>query len=111
MAVRIRLRRMGNNKKPFFRISVTDIRAPATGRFLETVGWYDPKATGVNFKLNLERIAYWVNNGAQLSEPVSCLMRRQRRLERQVGSEATLEAGATEPQAVESACDIGEQQS
>lgn len=70
---------MGNNKKPFFRVTVADIRSPATGRFIETVGWYDPKMAGSNFKLSLERIEYWVAKGAQVSDSVMSLIKRNRR--------------------------------
>lgn len=80
MAVSIRLRRMGGRNQPFFRVVVTDSRRANQGRFLECVGWYDPKVReAVNFQLNLERIAYWQQRGAQVSETVRSLMRRARR--------------------------------
>jgi len=79
MAVKIRLRRMGSNKQPFFRVVVTDMRCPNSGRFLETIGWYDPKKKGVNYTLQTERLEHWIGRGAQLSDTVRSLMRKQRR--------------------------------
>ena len=79
MAVIVRLRRMGGNKKPFFRVVATDSRRPNEGRFLEALGWYDPKKKGTNFELKAERVEYWVSKGAQLSDTVRSLMRKLRR--------------------------------
>lgn len=78
--VKIRLMRMGNNKKPFFRIVVADVKRKVNGRYLENVGWYDPKATGKNFEVDLERVDHWVARGAQLTEAVATLVRKQRKL-------------------------------
>lgn len=78
MAVKIRLRRMGTNKKPFYRIVVADERSPSKGRFLETVGWYDPKVRGANHKLDMERIEHWTAQGAQVSDTVRSLMKQVR---------------------------------
>ena len=69
---------MGSNKKPFFRVVVTDMRCPNTGRFLETVGWYDPKKKHVNYELQADRVEYWVGRGAQVSDTVRSLMRKHR---------------------------------
>lgn len=77
MAVKIRLRRMGGNKKPFFRVVVADMRSPNTGRFLETLGWYDPKKPGTNFELKLDRVEYWRGRGALLTDTVRSLVRKQ----------------------------------
>ena len=79
MSVKVRLRRMGGNKRPFFRIVATDIRRKNDGSYLEALGWYDPKKDGVNFDLNVDRIVHWKKNGAILSETVASLVRRQRR--------------------------------
>ena len=78
MAVVIRMRRMGRKNQPYYRIVATDKRSPRDGRFIETLGWYDPKKTGKNFGLDAERIAYWQNNGAQLSDIVRSLVRREK---------------------------------
>ncbi|TAN37479.1 MAG: 30S ribosomal protein S16 [Verrucomicrobia bacterium] len=79
MAVIVRLRRMGGNKKPFFRVVATDSRRPNEGRFLEALGWYDPKKKGTNFELKADRVEYWVSKGARLSDTVRSLMRKLRK--------------------------------
>lgn len=79
MAVKIRMRRMGNNKKPFFRVVATDERNPQTGRYLENLGWYDPKEKGTNFKLNLERVDYWKSRGAIISPSVASIVKKARK--------------------------------
>lgn len=76
MSVKIRLRRMGTIKKPFFRIVATDTRNPRDGRFLETLGTYDPKKTGENFTVNKDRVSQWIKKGAQPSETVWTLLKR-----------------------------------
>lgn len=78
MAVKVRLTRTGANRDNCFRIVATDSRFPRDGRFIETLGWYDPKKTGKNFGLDAERIAYWQGNGAQLSDTVRSLLRREK---------------------------------
>ncbi len=78
MAVKIRLRRTGANNDVCYRVVAVDSRAPREGRFLEALGWYDPKREGVNFKLDAERVAHWQGQGAQLSDTVQSLMRRHR---------------------------------
>jgi small subunit ribosomal protein S16 len=57
----------------------TDSRAPRDGRFLEILGWYDPKREGENYKLDMDRVGYWQSKGAQVSETVGSLLRRARR--------------------------------
>lgn len=76
MAVKVRLRRAGGRKVPFYRVVAADQRFAPTGRFLENLGWYDPKQKGQNFSINLDRIQYWVDRGAHISETVRSLMRR-----------------------------------
>ena len=78
MAVKIRMTRMGNNKKPFFRIVVADEKRKINGRFLENVGWYDPKLTKGNCELKMDRIEYWKAKGAILSDSVRSLVRKTR---------------------------------
>ena len=53
MAVKMRLRRMGSRNAPFYRVVIQDGRRAPTGRFIETIGWYDPKQEGTNFSINL----------------------------------------------------------
>ncbi len=74
----IRLRRMGSNKRPFFRVVVADSRAPRDGRAVEELGFYDPRATPERFSVDRERLAYWVKVGAQLSPTVRALLARHR---------------------------------
>ena len=76
MAVKIRLRREGRRNRAFFRVVVTESRAPRDGRFIEQVGYYDPVADPAVIKLDTERIAYWVGVGAQPSNTVKDLLRR-----------------------------------
>ena len=74
MSVKIRLRRMGAKKAPFYRIVVADSRCPRDGRFIEEIGTYDPMAEGENIKIDLERAKYWISNGAQPTETVRGLL-------------------------------------
>ena len=78
--VKPRLRRMGSANKPFYRLIATDSRSGTQGRFLETLGWYDPKQEGVNFKLKLDRIDYWLSVGAQVSDTASSLIKKMRKM-------------------------------
>ena len=72
--VKMRLRRMGAKKAPFYRIVVADSRCPRDGRFIEEIGTYDPMAEGENIKVDLERAKYWISNGAQPTETVRGLL-------------------------------------
>jgi small subunit ribosomal protein S16 len=76
MAVKIRLRRMGSRNAAFYRVIVQDSRFAPTGRFIETLGWYDPKQEGNNFSLNIDRVKYWLDNGAQPSETAQSLIKK-----------------------------------
>lgn len=79
MSVRIRLRRMGRRNHPFFRVIASDGRTATTGRFIENLGWYDPNKKGVNYELKLERLDYWIKNGAQMSDTVSNIAGKARK--------------------------------
>ena len=70
MAVKIRLRRMGQKKAPFYRIVVADSRSPRDGRFIEEIGTYDPNQDPSVFNVNEEAAKKWLNNGAQPTEVV-----------------------------------------
>ncbi len=73
--VKIRLRRMGAKKAPFYRIVVADSRSPRDGRFIEELGTYDPMAEGEQkIKVDMERAKYWISNGAQPTETVRGLL-------------------------------------
>ncbi|MBP5787577.1 MAG: 30S ribosomal protein S16 [Kiritimatiellae bacterium] len=78
MAVKLRLRRMGANKKPFFRIVAADVRSANQGTFLEELGWYEPGKKTDNFKLDLAKAEAWIAKGAQPSETVVSLMKKTR---------------------------------
>ena len=74
--VKIRLRRMGAKKAPYYRIVVADSRSPRDGRFIEEVGTYDPMADGEKLVVNQERVQYWIANGAQPTDTVRGLLKR-----------------------------------
>ena len=74
MAVKIRLRRMGAKKAPFYRVVVADSRYPRDGRFIEEVGYYNPMTNPATVQLDNEKIAKWIANGAQPTETVKSLI-------------------------------------
>ncbi|MBR6627842.1 MAG: 30S ribosomal protein S16 [Lachnospiraceae bacterium] len=75
MAVKIRLRRMGQKKAPFYRIIVADSRSPRDGRFIEEIGTYDPSGDPSIVKINEELAKKWLANGAQPTEVVAKLLK------------------------------------
>ncbi len=75
MAVKIRLRRMGAKKAPFYRIVVADSRFPRDGRFIEEIGIYDPTKNPSVFKIDTEKAEKWIANGAQPTDTVKKLMK------------------------------------
>ena len=85
--VRLRLTRMGRKKQPFYRIVAADSRAPRDGRFIESIGHYNPMLNPPEIKIDLERVDYWLGVGASPSDTVSSLIKRARG-----GTEATEEA-------------------
>lgn len=74
----IRLRRMGSNRRPFFRVVVAEARSARDGRAVEELGFYDPRTTPERFSVNRERLAYWLAVGAQPSSTVRTLLARHR---------------------------------
>ncbi|AKP65875.1 MULTISPECIES: 30S ribosomal protein S16 [Lactobacillaceae] len=74
MSVKIRLKRMGSKKRPFYRIVVADSRSPRDGRFIEQVGTYNPVTQPASITLKEESIMNWLNNGAQPSDTVKTLL-------------------------------------
>ena len=74
--VKIRLRRMGAKKAPYYRIVVADSRSPRDGRFIEEIGVYDPMADGEKIKVDMERAKYWISNGAQPTDTVRGLLKK-----------------------------------
>ena len=77
MSVKIRLKRIGAKKKPFYRVVVSDSRSPRDGRFIDQVGTYNPKSSDV--KINAEKIDRWLKSGAQPSQTVSNLLKKARK--------------------------------
>jgi small subunit ribosomal protein S16 len=73
MAVKIRLRRMGAHKAPFYRVIVADSRAPRDGRFVEEIGYYNPLTEPALIKIDEEKAAKWLKNGAQPTDVVKRL--------------------------------------
>lgn len=76
MATRIRLKRLGAKKKPFYRIVVADSRAPRDGRFIEEIGYYDPMKDPAEVKIDDEKAVKWLKTGAQPSETVRALLKK-----------------------------------
>ncbi len=74
--VKIRLRRMGAKKNPFYRIVVADSLSPRDGRCIEEIGTYDPKAEPAAVKVDVERAQYWIKNGAQPTDTVKSLLKK-----------------------------------
>ena len=74
--VKIRLRRMGAKKNPFYRIVVADSRFARDGRFIEEIGTYDPRAEADKVKVDSERAKYWIANGAQPTDTVRALLKK-----------------------------------
>ena len=77
MAVKIRLKRMGKKKKPFYRVVVADVRAPRDGKFIEEVGYYNPCVEPAELKLNEEAIKGWLSNGAKPTDTVQALLKKE----------------------------------
>ena len=75
MAVKIRLRRMGQKKAPIYRIVVADSRSPRDGRFIEEIGFYDPTKDPSVYSINEEAAKKWLQNGAQPTEEVAKLLK------------------------------------
>ena len=77
MAVILRLRRKGKKKKPYYDLVATDSRSPRDGKFIETIGAYDPNIEPAKVEINQERLQYWLKSGAQTSDTVGALIRSQ----------------------------------
>lgn len=78
MALKIRLRQQGRTKRPFYRVVVTDSRRPRDGRYVETVGWYNPLETEAEKNINIkgDRVEHWIGQGAILTEKAHALVAR-----------------------------------
>lgn len=80
--LRIRLRRTGKKKQPSYRVVVADARAPRDGRFVEIIGFYNPRTDPPTFRIDEERALYWLSQGAKPTEPVARLLEKQGTLDR-----------------------------
>jgi small subunit ribosomal protein S16 len=80
--VKIRLRRTGAKKKPHYRVVVADERSPRDGRFIEIVGHYNPRTDPVTFKIQEDRVLYWLSVGAQPTDPVKRLLQNMGTLDK-----------------------------
>ena len=76
MAVKIRLKRIGAKKNPFYRVVVADSRYPRDGRFIEEIGTYNPLVTPVDVKIDAERAQKWIKDGAQPTDTVKSLLKK-----------------------------------
>ena len=81
MAVKIRLRRMGAKKAPFYLVVVADSRYPRDGRFIEEIGYYDPMKNPKDIKIDNEKAQKWIANGAQPTETVKALLKKSGAIE------------------------------
>ena len=76
MAVKIRLRRMGAKRAPFYRVVVADSRYPRDGRFIEEIGTYDPMKSPAEIKIDADKAQKWLSNGAQPTDTVRSLLKK-----------------------------------
>ena len=76
MAVKMRLRRRGAKKAPFYRVIVADERSPRDGKFIDEIGYYNPLTNPADIKINAEKAEKWLQNGAQPTETVKSLLRK-----------------------------------
>lgn len=77
MTVKLRLMRMGAKKRPFYRLVAADVEAKRDGRFLEIVGYYDPKTEPATIHLKEDRVLYWLERGAQPTETVGSILKKK----------------------------------
>ncbi len=86
--VRIRLMRRGAKKKPFYRVVAADQRCKRDGRFIEQLGYYDPMKEPMDIHLKLDRVDYWLGQGAQPTDTVARLIERARKQQAEAAAEA-----------------------
>jgi len=79
MPVSIRLRREGARNRPYYKVVVVDSRSPRDGKFIEIIGAYDPKKPGDNSTIKLDRADYWLSKGAQPSDTVGSLIKKNKK--------------------------------
>ena len=76
MSVKIRLKRMGMKKMPFYRVVVADERSPRDGRFIEEIGYYNPMTEPAELKIDADKAQQWIKNGAQPTDTVRALLKK-----------------------------------
>ncbi len=77
MAVKIRMKRMGKKKSPFYRIVVADVRAPRDGKFIEELGYYNPCSEPAELKIDGDKVKDWISKGAKPSDTVKALLQKE----------------------------------
>ena len=97
MAVAIRLRREGALNRPYYKVVVVDKRSPRDGKFIEMIGTYDPKKPGHNSTIKLDRAEYWISKGAQPSDTVRSLIKKNKKQQTTSASAAVPEPTAPAP--------------
>ncbi|MEE2615264.1 MAG: 30S ribosomal protein S16, partial [Verrucomicrobiota bacterium] len=100
--VKLRLRRVGNRNRPVYRVVVADQRLPRDGRFIEEIGTYNPLQKDNNFRLDLDRVDYWLGVGAQASDTVASFIKKARKAADESPAETNSE-GSTVVEEAESA--------
>ena len=101
MAVRIRLRRMGAKKRPFYRVVVADSRSPRDGRFLDTIGWYDPLAQPAKIQIDESKALQWLADGAEPTDSARSVLTKAGIWRRHTTGEASPMTDAAGPGATE----------
>jgi len=97
MAVSIRLRREGAKNRPYYKVVVADSRSPRDGKFIEIIGTYDPKISGHNSSLKIERAEYWISKGAQPSDTVRSLIKKNKKMTATAKVSSQAEGEASQP--------------
>ena len=102
MAVSIRLRKEGTKNRPYYKVVVADKRSPRDGKFIEIIGTYDPKKPGHNSTLNIDRADYWIGKGAQPSDTVRSLIKRNKKASTTAETSSPVEVETLQPTPEES---------
>jgi small subunit ribosomal protein S16 len=97
MSVSIRLRREGAKNRPYYKVVVADSRSPRDGKFIEVIGTYDPKTSGHNSSLDIQRADYWISKGAQPSDTVRSLIKKNKKQAAAAQPSSQAEPAAAEP--------------
>ncbi len=96
MAVKIRLKRTGKKKAPSYRVVIADARSPRDGRFIESIGWYNPLVEPSAIHINEQKAIQWLKNGAQPSDPVVTLLKRAGILDRFESEKAAAKSASSQ---------------